>query len=222
MSLELQKIEFANNPEPRCPVILLLDTSGSMAGASITELNEGLQEFRSAVQADDLAALRIEVAVVTFGGAPRVVQTFTTMDGFEAPALIASGDTPMGAAVRQGLQMLRERKETYKANGIDYYRPWIFLITDGEPTDSAWETAAQEASEEEQRNGLLFFAVGVEKANMKKLAQFSAVRAPLKLKGLAYRELFQWLSKSMRAVSRSRLGDAIELPPTSGWAQITT
>jgi hypothetical protein len=37
---------FADNPENRCPVVLVLDTSGSMSGSRINELNAGLQTFR--------------------------------------------------------------------------------------------------------------------------------------------------------------------------------
>jgi uncharacterized protein YegL len=128
----------------------------------------------------------------------------------------------MGQAVRDGLQMIRDRKDTYKQNAIDYYRPWIFLITDGAPTDAGWEAAAQEARDEEANKRVLFFAVGTEGANMQTLARFSDKRAPVRLKGLAFRELFQWLSKSMSTVSRSRMGDTVELPPPTGWAQITT
>ena len=41
-----EAIEFAENPEPRCPCVLLLDTSGSMQGASIEALNQGLHTLR--------------------------------------------------------------------------------------------------------------------------------------------------------------------------------
>jgi uncharacterized protein YegL len=215
-------IEFASNPEPRCPVVLLLDTSGSMSGPPIDELNDGLHEFSEAVKADRLASLRVEVAVVTFGGTVTTIQPFVTMDNFQPPTLAAGGETPMGAAVRRGLEMIRDRKTTYKQNAIDYYRPWILLITDGAPTDSDWESAAREVSEEEARKGILFFAVGVENANMQTLARFSDQRTPLKLKGLAFGELFQWLSKSMSSVSQSRVGENVNLPPVTGWAQITT
>src|SRR6516225_5727115 len=87
---------FADNPENRCPVVLVLDNSGSMGGAPIKQLNDGLQTFRDELQADSLAAKRVEVAIVTFG--PVVVQTdFTTVHNFYAPSLQVAHDTPMGA-----------------------------------------------------------------------------------------------------------------------------
>src|ERR1700687_1096119 len=128
----LDQAEFADNPEPRCPVVLLLDTSGSMHGTAIGELNEGLRAFKDAIQADRLAALRVEVAIVPFGGRAETstafdpAQPFVTVDGFDPPILTASGDTPVGGAVRQGLQLLHDRKEIYKQNSVDYFRPWMF------------------------------------------------------------------------------------------------
>src|SRR5512133_3968976 len=69
----LDQAEFADNPEPRCPVVLVLDTSGSMKGEPITELNQGLFEFGQTLRKDRLTSLRVEVALVTFGGRVRVV-----------------------------------------------------------------------------------------------------------------------------------------------------
>jgi uncharacterized protein YegL len=212
----LEKIEFVDNPEPRCAVALVLDVSGSMAGQAIVELNNGLVEFDKDLKADPLASLRVEVGMVTFGGSVSSID-FVTADQFQPPVLMANGDTPMGQAVHQALSMLRDRKNSYKANGIDYYRPWLFLITDGEPTDS-WEAAAAQARQEEDQKGVSVYAIGVEGANLQTLSQFSSKRQPLKLKGLTFRELFQWLSKSLGAVALSNPGQQAPLP-TVGWAE---
>jgi uncharacterized protein YegL len=213
--------DFASNPENRCPVVLLLDTSGSMSGAPIAELNDGLAMFKHEIMSDELAAKRVEVAIVTFGPVD-VAADFQTMDTFLPPTLQATGDTPMGAAVMRALQMLEDRKAMYRAHGVSFYRPWVFLITDGAPTDS-WHSAAASAREGETGRKFAFFAVGVQGADMEVLSQFTT-REPLRLQGLKFRELFQWLSNSMKSVSRSQVGDTVPLPdPTqgpSGWASV--
>jgi uncharacterized protein YegL len=213
--------DFAENPEPRVACVLLLDVSGSMAGAPIAELNAGLTAYKEDLAADSLASKRVEVAVVTFGGVVETVCDFTTAEGFQPPVLKAGGDTPMGRAIQEAVEMLRRRKESYRAHGIAYYRPWLFLITDGGPTDE-WKSAAESVRQGEASKAFSLFAVGVEGANLDVLKQI-CVRAPLSLKGLRFRDLFVWLSQSQRSVSRSNPGDAIPLsnPATpDGWAVV--
>jgi uncharacterized protein YegL len=213
--------DFALNPEPRCPCLLLLDVSGSMAGEPITELNAGLKTFRDELVADELASKRVEVACITFGPI-HVATEFETAGVFQPPWVRALGDTPMGAAITTGIELVRLRKEAYRKNGIAFYRPWIFLITDGAPTDE-WAAAASKVKEGEAAKAFAFFAVGVRGANMEILRKIS-VRQPLKLKGLHFRGLFQWLSNSMKSVSRSTPGDEVPLRNPAegpdGWASI--
>ena len=114
--------EFVDNPEPRCPVILLCDTSGSMSGEPINNLSAGLAAFKDEVYRDEIASLRVEVALVTFGPV-KLAQDFVTIDNFTSPRLVADGVTPMGEAIEYSLDLLERRKETYKNNGIQYYRP---------------------------------------------------------------------------------------------------
>lgn len=213
--------DFALNPEPRCPCLLLLDVSGSMVGEPIQELNEGLKSFRDELLADELAAKRVEVACITFGPV-HIATEFETASVFQPPWLKAQADTPMGAAITSGVELVRLRKEAYRKNGIAFYRPWIFLITDGAPTDD-WTDAAARVKDGEASKAFAFFAVGVQTADMQTLGRIAA-RQPLKLKALRFQSLFQWLSNSMKSISRSTPGDEVPLQnPTEGpdgWASI--
>lgn len=212
--------EFVENPENRCPVVLLLDTSTSMAGKPIEELRRGVQIFKEEIQKDTKAALTVEVAIVTFGPV-QLVQDFATIDQMQVPELVADGYTPMGEAIEYGLNLLEGRKEIYKGHGVQYYRPWIFLITDGAPTDS-WQNAAQRIKQGESQRKFCFFAVGVDGVDLETLKQIAPLeRPPALLQGLDFKSLFIWLSTSMKRVSSGKVGEAIALPPV-GWAQIAT
>ena len=201
--------EFVSNPENRCPVVLVLDTSKSMEGEALDELNAALAAFKYDMERDSVASLRVEVALITFGGEAELIQDFTTCDDFTAPRLKAKGKTSMGGGLNMALDLLEARKNAYKANGIPYYRPWLMLITDGDPTDyGVWQEAAQRLECAYQNNKLTFFAVGVGEADMNTLAEVAPkARPPFKMQGLDFRSLFLWLSASVRRVSTSRVGD---------------
>lgn len=217
------EIELAPNPEPRCPCVLLLDVSRSMAGQRIAWLNQALETYGTELRADSLAAQRVEVALVTFGGQVETVCPWVIADLFQPPTLKVHGDTPMGAGVLHAVELVRERKRFYKEQGLHYFRPWIFLLTDGGPTD-AWKPAAEQVRVGESDKAFAFFAVGVEGANFDVLRQLS-VRQPLRLQGLRFRDLFVWLSQSQRRVSQSTPGqeEGIQfVNPTApgGWASL--
>jgi uncharacterized protein YegL len=201
--------EFGPNPDPRCACLLLLDTSGSMSGTPMDALNQGLRVFQQDIQEDRLSKRRVEIAIVTFGGSVQKVQDFISAGSFVAPTLSAGGGTPMGEAIALGLQLVRDRKAEYKAAGVLYYQPWVFLITDGEPTDE-WQSAAQMVQSECGARALTFFGVGVGGANMEVLASIS--QRVLRLDGLKFTDLFVWLSQSQKRVSNSKPGEQTPLP----------
>jgi uncharacterized protein YegL len=199
-----------------------------MGGEPINSLAAGLGTLRESLQKDELARRRVDLAVVKFNSAVEVLQDFGTVDTFQLPTLGAEGQTAMGTAINQALDMVRARKSQYSAGGIAYYRPWIFLITDGEPQgepDGVFEQACARIKDEEQKHKIAFFAVGVERpgeaadALMARLSLISSVRPPVRLKGLNFKEMFVWLSKSMQKVSSSKPDDQLALPAVN-WGTV--
>lgn len=194
--------------QPRCPCVLILDTSGSMSNEPINALNAGLQTLRDDLQNDNLAKKRVEIAVVEFNTTVRVVQDFVPAGEFRPPTLTASGLTDMVGGISQALDLIQRRKSKYRSNGVPFYRPWAFLITDGKAT--GYEEVARRIREDEANKRIAFFAVGVQGANQECLRNIS-VREPKVLAALKFNELFLWLSGSMKRVSQSKPGDMVPL-----------
>jgi len=230
---DLEKmVEVGTPEEPHVATILLLDTSGSMSEDNkINALNDGLKLFKEEISNDNLARKRVDLAVLTFGNEVNLMHDFSSIDNFDSPVLEADGTTPMGDAILEAISKVKERKKLYKNTGIDYYRPWIFMITDGEPTDMApgdikWEKVKQAVHKGESNKSFMFYCVCVEPANVEYLKEISPPnRAPVKLKQGQFKELFQWLSKSQTKISESKVGENVSLPtPTwiEGWDKAPT
>ena len=122
------------NYEQKCLCVLVLDTSGSMnASGAIKELNDGLVAFKNDTMQDPVTRDRLEVAIVSFNSKVDVVQQPDILPNIQIPTLQASGQTQLVAAIEKAQEIIDTRKQYYKSQGIPYYRPWIVVMTDGDP-----------------------------------------------------------------------------------------
>lgn len=226
---ELMKIgveDLFDNPTPRVPIVLCLDCSGSMMGEPIKELNAGVRTFYQAINEDEIARFSAEICIVTFGPV-QLEADFATLDVRpQPPVLSASGNTPMGEAVKLSLDSLERRKELYKESGVDYYQPWLVLMTDGKPYGGSLELLNQQVNRVTnmvESRKLTVFPIGIgSEVDMVTLQRFSPGRSPLRLQGLKFSEFFSWLSKSVSRVSQSTPGDkvSLDLEGVRGWAEL--
>ena len=218
-------LEFAQNSDPRVPVVLVLDCSGSMLEVRPGEerspmdaLNSGLDVLWSALHGDPLAKRRAEVSFITYGTNVSEPTEFKTVDEMVLPELQDMGITSTGAALNVALDAIEERKQSYKTNGIQYYRPILMLISDGLSTDKTDEASRRLKAYTEKKK-LTFMPVAVEGADVEALTALSGKQA-LKLQGVKFEELFLWLSASAASVSASQPGDAVAAPSPAGWAEL--
>lgn len=255
MSDNLLRLEdLVNNPTARVPVCLCLDTSGSMGRivggdvkdtgrtefrdgqmwnivtggiSAIDELTDGVRVFYDAIREDEVAMYSAEICIITFSGnSPKLIEDFANIERQPSiPQLVADGETPMGEAVNMALDCLEIRKQEYKDKGVDYFQPWLVLMTDGVPNGSPHELERAISRTQEMVNTkkLTIFPIGIgDEADMTVLAKFSTKRSPLKLKGANFKEFFQWLSQSVSKTSQSMPGENISLDVDGikGWAEL--
>ncbi len=206
--------EFADNPEARRSIVLILDVSYSMKGRPIETVNQALIKFRDIIREDSVTALRADVAVISFSGSARVVQDFINGVDFEPPGLSTRAGTNFSKAVNLALDIIEARKQSYRDGGIAYYRSLAYFLTDGEGSDRGEElnrTAARLVEVEENRSVAFFpFCIGREGTSM--LAKLFP-RTPVELTNMEQLDgSIQWLSRSVAAVSQSQPGESIRLP----------
>ena len=217
----LTELDLIENPESRLACVVLVDTSYSMSGEPIAEVNTGIRRLNQELAKDDLTLSRAEISIIAFNNTYSVVQHFGDEIDYENSELMASGGTRMAAPLQEALNMLERRKQQYRQHGIPYYRPIVMLLTDGKPehdTPQELEAVADRIKAAQRENHLTFFAIGTATADMDTLNSLSTSPAR-RLEGTRFVELFQWLSNSITAISQSTINERIQLPSTDPWSE---
>jgi uncharacterized protein YegL len=182
MTVDALPVRQARN---RTLLTLVVDTSASMRQFNaIDELNAALLRWRDELRGNDHLQASGEIALITFGKghvmavdpggriSGHTSQPYIPLRDFNPPPLEADGLTPMVEAIQYALEVLSVRKRELVAEGLGLaYRPMVYLITDGVPTDERgqrtdrWRDLAAVLRQHEAGKHLLFFAFGVQGAD---------------------------------------------------------
>ena len=224
MQLQIDDMELANNPNTRIPICIALNTSGSMDGKKIDELNRGVNIFLKTIFEDEITRYSADIAILTFGGTVEKVLDFGAVEDIKLPKFLARGGTPMGEAVLEALDMLEDRKKQYQKNAVTYWQPWLVLMTDGAATDGEHAIpnkvamAAEKTCDLVKNKKLTLFSIIIEPGTPDELEKFCGKLAPLD--GVKFEEFFVWLSQSVSVVSESSPGTRLKLPDPTSWTTI--
>lgn len=201
----------------RLPVYLLLDTSGSMSGEPIEAAKNGVQVLVSTLRQDPYALETAYLSVITFDSSAKQIIPLTELASFQAPQLVATGSTALG----EGLTLLAQRietevtKTTHQVKGD--WKPLIFLMTDGEPTDN-WKKGIEALKK--VRTGIIVACAAGPSANTSILKQVTEVVVQLDTADSAtIKAFFKWVSASVSTGSQKvesgqkEVGGLSDLPP---------
>jgi uncharacterized protein YegL len=214
----LRQEDLVTNPTTRLPVCLCLDVSGSMSGDPIIELQKGVEYFFDAIKSDEIARFSVELSIVTFGTRANLILDFANINRQSIPLLSIEGSTNMAAGVNLSLDILEERKKEYSSKGVDYYQPWLVLMTDGYPNCYP-KTAMNRTQDLAKNKKLTLFSVAIgDDADIQVLKDFSTMKNDMVFRVKSpehFKEYFEWLSQSVLVASQSVPGDKPKLPNPS-------
>lgn len=204
--------------------VVILDGSSSMSdNDAIQELNDGLRALVEDLKKDPRASrsvriLLLRVGDVSDGGTgAEILLPWTDVADVSAnlPYVRADGLTPLGAGARLALQEIEQEKARLRKLGSPLLRPWVFIISDGQPNDEGWKEAAQDCCTAEASRRINVLPIGTEHADLASLALFSQSNRPEVVRKARFSELFVWLSGTLKTMTHT--GSA-QLP---GWPRGT-
>lgn len=208
--------------------VVLLDGSSSMSeNDAISELNEGLRALIADLRMDLRAKRSVRMLLIRVGaldddisGAEILLPWTDVADlGASLPSVRADGSTPLGAGARVALQEIEQEKARLRAQGNPLLRPWLFIISDGQPNDDGWEQAAEDCRIAEAGRKVSVLPIATDHADRDALALFSASNPPAVVRDARFRELFIWVSGTLKKMTHT--GSASQLPglPRGTWSR---
>jgi uncharacterized protein YegL len=209
--------------EERLPCVLIVDGSSSMStGDAIGHLNRGLQTFQTELQADPMASLRVRILVIRVGDTAQVLTDWTDAVQFTAPTVVANGATPLGGGIELALSKIAQMRAELKAAGISRKKPWVFIMTDGAPTDAdVWNAASAKLQNEEMQGNLFVFPIAVgDHADPQELKKcVSPERNVIRMDAAKFKEMFKYVSDKSKAASTKPQGAQQDM---GGWGTVVT
>jgi|GEM_PF-1474614 len=197
----------------RLPVYLVLDCSGDMSGARFEAMNNGLKDFEAALKTDPHALESVFVSIITFESEAQQLMPLTEAGQFKAPVLEAQGGTSLGKALDLLGQCIERDVKPKSPDHPGDWRPLIFLMTDGEPTDS-WEGPAEKFKRRAAELSANVIAIGcgpnVSTSVLKKITKTVLMMPDWSPEGI--KAVFEWISDSVKVANKA----AIHLTATGG------
>lgn len=174
------------------PVYLLIDTSTSMEGAPIEAVKTGLEQFRSEVMNEPFARDTVKVGLITYASTAELVGGgLVPISEFQVPDFEANGVTRLDLAFEVLLESIdRDVVHPVKHGQKGDWRPMVFVLTDGKPTDDKgysadnWQSARARVMDRpkgtNKPSAIVSFGCGLDSSSdstLKEISTGSAFRA---------------------------------------------
>lgn len=183
----------------RLPVYLLLDCSGSMYGEPIEAVKNGVQVLVSTLRQDPYALETAYLSIITFDSSAQQVSPLTELSAFQQPNIQASGCTALGEALALLAQKADQEVTKTTAEQKGDWKPLVFIMTDGEPTDDLNKGLAEF---EKRKWGMVVACAAGAGANTDTLKKITECVVSLDTADSAtIKAFFKWVSASVSSGS---------------------
>lgn len=196
---------------------IVCDESGSMGpNGGIQAINVALPELHATLAADPLVVDKSRLSIIAFSDTAEVILPLARVtDVADMPGVAEQGMTNYGLAFALLRQTIEYDIKTMKSQGYRVYRPCVFFMSDGEPTDQ-WEGEYQALINHSYRPHIVAF--GVDGADPGILAKIATLRCYVgkdkASAGLALANVMTSIGNTIIS-STSKIGDGpinIDLP----------
>ena len=192
----------------KLPVYLLVDVSGSMHGEPIESVKNGLQMLVSALRKDPQALESAYLSIITFGSEARQIVPLTDLATFQLPEISAGGCTVLGEALKLVCKCSEAEVTKGSAEVKGDWKPMVFILTDGVPTDDPTEGIAEFQAKTSHGNSKWGVAVscaagpGADKSLLGKITPECVVELAT-TSPEALGAFFKWVTASIASTSKS-------------------
>ncbi|GAB1511721.1 hypothetical protein JCM33774_37630 [Actinophytocola sp. KF-1] len=165
-------------PEQILPFYVVCDQSYSMAD-HLDALNDGLAQLHAAVGTDPVVADKTRFCLIGFAGNAEVLQPLcSASDVVRLVGLATQAGTNFGAAFTLLRETIEDDVAALKADAHQVYRPAVFFLSDGHPTDPAvWPATYERLVDPEwaARPNIIAFGIGdADAATIGRIGTFQA------------------------------------------------
>lgn len=160
------------------PFYLVCDESSSMSGAPIQAINDSLPKIHAEIGSNPVVADKTRFCLIGFSTSAQVLLPLADLSAVtQMPGLQAGGGTSYGSAFDLLYDTIRDDVAKLKTDGNQVYRPAVFFLSDGQPTDHNWAASYQRVTDPSwgPRPNILAFGFG--QADSHTLQQIATVKA---------------------------------------------
>lgn len=185
------------------PVYIVVDVSESMAGEALTTLEQGMRAIVSDLMTDPNALETVWISVIAFAGQARTLVPMTELADFASPHLPVGGGTALGAALTHLMDAIDRDVQRSPADTKGDWKPLIFLLTDGVPTDNPETAIRRWERDYASRAALVAVSIGgmADRRVLDRIAE-DVIALDDTVKG-SFKRFIAWITSSVKASSQS-------------------